>query len=251
MPADGLFTLLVRLADDHLVLGHRVSEWCGHAPMLEEDLAMPNIALDLIGQARALYAYAGEVEGAGRTEDDLAYLRSEREYTNCLLVERPNGDFAHTTLRQLYFSAFAEGFWQGCLESTDETLRGIAGKAVKESAYHIRHAGEWVIRLGDGTEESAARMAVAVEELHRFTPELFETDEVTETMAAEGIAPDPTTLRGAWDRTISEVFAEAMLEMPETPWPQTGGRRGLHGEDLGYLLAELQQVQRQMPGLTW
>ena len=251
MPADGLFTLLVRLADDHLVLGHRVSEWCGHAPMLEEDLAMPNIALDLIGQARALYAYAGEVEGAGRTEDDLAYLRSEREYTNCLLVERPNGDFAHTMLRQLYFSAFAERFWQGCLASTDETLRGIAGKAVKESAYHIRHAGEWVIRLGDGTEESAARMAVAVEELHRFTPELFETDEVTETMAAEGIAPDPTTLRGAWDRTISEVFAEAMLEMPETPWPQTGGRRGLHGEDLGYLLAELQQVQRQMPGLTW
>ena len=251
MPADPLFTLLVRLADDHLVLGHRVSEWCGHAPMLEEDLAMPNIALDLIGQARALYAYAGEVEGVGRSEDDLAYLRSEREYLNCLLVERPNGDFAHTMLRQLYFSAFAELYWQGCLSSSDETLRGIAGKAVKEAAYHIRHAGEWVIRLGDGTEESAARMGMAVEELHRFTPELFETDDVTDAIAAKGIAPDPSTLRDAWDRTIAEIFTEAMLEVPETPWPQTGGRRGLHGEDLGYLLAELQQVQRQMPGLTW
>ena len=246
-----LFPFLLRLADDHLVLGHRVSEWCGHAPMLEEDLAMPNIALDLIGQARALYSYAGEVEGAGRSEDDLAYFRSEREYTNCLLVERPNGDFAHTMLRQLYFSAFIEPFWQGCLSSSDETLKGIAGKALKESAYHIRHAGEWVIRLGDGTEESAARMATAVDELHRFTPELFETDEITDAMAADGIAPDPATLRGAWERTIAEIFAEAMLEVPETPWPQTGGRRGLHGEDLGYLLAEMQQVQRQMPGLTW
>jgi ring-1,2-phenylacetyl-CoA epoxidase subunit PaaC len=157
---------LVGLGDDHLVLGHRLSEYCGHAPMLEEDLALPNMGLDMLGQARALYSYAGELEGRGRTEDDIAYLRTDREYGNCLLVERPNRDFAHTMLRQLYFAAFMEPFWQATLASTDETLRGIAGKAVKEVAYHIRHAGEWVIRLGDGTEESARRMQEAVKALH-------------------------------------------------------------------------------------
>ena len=152
-----LFDALLELADDHLVLGHRVSEWCGHAPMLEEDLAMPNMALDMIGTARSLYEYAGQVEGKGRGEDDLAYLRSERDYRNLLLVERPNGDFAHTMLRQLYFAAFMHPYWTAALSSEDETIQGIAGKAVKEMAYHIRHAGEWVIRLGDGTEESARR----------------------------------------------------------------------------------------------
>jgi len=152
---------LLRLADDHLILGHRLSEWCGHAPMLEEDLAMPNMALDLIGQARALYAYAAEVEGKGRSEDDFAYLRREREYRNCLLAERPNGDFAHTMLRQLIFAAFMEPMWRAMAASSDETLAAIAAKAVKEVAYHIRHAGEWVVRLGDGTEESARRMKAA------------------------------------------------------------------------------------------
>lgn len=251
MPADPLFTLLLRLADDHLVLGHRVSEWCGHAPMLEEDLALPNIALDLIGQARALYSYAGEVEGQGRDEDALAYFRTDRDYLNCLLVERPNGDFAHTVLRQLYFSAFMAPFWRGCLGSSDAVLAGIAGKAVKESAYHVRHAGEWVIRLGDGTDESARRMAAAVDALHGYTGELFETDAVTGAMAAAGVAPDPAGLLGAWDATIGEVFAEATLDVPDVRWPQTGGRRGVHGEDLGHLLAEMQSVQRVMPGLTW
>ena len=158
---DARLALVLRLADDHLILGHRVSEWCGHAPMLEEDLAMPNMALDLIGQARSLYQYAAELEGKGRTEDDLAYMRRERDYTNCLMVERPNGDFAHTMLRQLYFAAYMEAYWTQCLASTDETIRAIAAKAIKEVAYHIRHAGEWVIRLGDGTEESARRMVSA------------------------------------------------------------------------------------------
>jgi ring-1,2-phenylacetyl-CoA epoxidase subunit PaaC len=164
MPApdrEKFLEFLLRLADDHLILGHRLSEWCGHAPMLEEDLAMPNMALDLIGQARALYAYAAEVEGKGRTEDDFAYLRREREYKNCLLAERPNGDFAHTMLRQLYFAAFMEPMWRAMTASSDETLAGIAAKAAKEVAYHIRHAGEWVVRLGDGTEESARRMKAA------------------------------------------------------------------------------------------
>ncbi len=248
---DALFRQLVRLGDDCLVLGHRLSEWCGHAPMLEEDLAMPNMALDLIGQARSLYSLAGEIEGKGRTEDDFAYLREEREFVNCLLVERPNGDFAHTMLRQLYFAAFMEPYWKAASGSTHEGLAGIAGKAVKEMAYHIRHAGEWVIRMGDGTQESARRMAEAVEDLHLYTPELFEADEVTRTLAEAGVAPDPASLRAEWDRTIGAIFADARLEIPEVRWPQSGGRDGRHGEDLGHLLTELQYVARAHPGATW
>ena len=166
-----LQTAILELADDNLVLGHRVSEWCGHAPLLEEDLAMPNMALDMIGTARSLYAYAAEIAGENQTEDDLAYLRDEREYRNCLLVERRNGDFAQTMLRQLYFAAFMHPFWVAAQTSTDETIRGIAGKAAKEMAYHIRHAGEWVVRMGDGTEESAARMREAIDALHHYMGE--------------------------------------------------------------------------------
>jgi ring-1,2-phenylacetyl-CoA epoxidase subunit PaaC len=243
-----LFEALLELADDHLVLGHRVSEWCGHAPMLEEDLALPNMALDLIGTSRTLYTYAGEVEGAGRDEDALAYLRDEMEYRNCLLVERPNGDFAQTMLRQLYFAAFMEPYWKAALESSDETVRGIAGKAVKEMAYHIRHAGEWVIRLGDGTEESARRMQEAVEELHRYTDELFHTSE-----AARGVdvLPDRAAIRPEWDRVIGEIFAEARLEIPQVPFPQQGGREMQHGEALGHMLAEMQVTHRAHPGAVW
>jgi ring-1,2-phenylacetyl-CoA epoxidase subunit PaaC len=246
-----IVTFLLRLADDHLILGHRLSEWCGHAPMLEEDLAMPNIALDLIGQARALFQYAGEVEGRGRSEDDLAYLRREREYLNCLMVERPNGDFAHTMLRQFYFAAFMHAFWEKAAASSDETVAGIAAKAVKEVAYHIRHCGEWVIRLGDGTEESAARMQAAVEALAPYVDELFEADAVSDAVAQAGIAPSPARLRGAFEATVSRVFAEAMLEMPAAAWPQTGGRQGRHGEAMGYLLADLQYMQRTYPGAVW
>ncbi|WP_371055290.1 1,2-phenylacetyl-CoA epoxidase subunit PaaC [Rhodosalinus sp. K401] len=243
-----LFEALLELADDHLVLGHRVSEWCGHAPMLEEDLALPNMALDLIGSARSLYTYAGEVEGAGRDEDALAYLRDETDYRNCLLVERPNGDFAQTMLRQFYFAAFMEPYWKAALESPDETVRGIAGKAVKEMAYHIRHSGEWVIRLGDGTEESARRMAEAVEELHRYTDELFHTSE-----AASGVAalPDRAAMRPEWDRVIGDIFAEAKLTIPEVRFPQQGGREMRHGEALGHMLAEMQVTHRAHPGAVW
>jgi ring-1,2-phenylacetyl-CoA epoxidase subunit PaaC len=246
-----LLTFLLRLADDHLVLGHRLSEWCGHAPMLEEDLAMPNIALDLIGQARGLYQYAAELEGQGRTEDDFAYLRRERDYLNCLLVERPNGDFAHTMLRQFYFAAFMHAFWMGMEKGSDETLSAIAGKAVKEVAYHIRHTGEWVIRLGDGTEESARRMRAAVDALAPYLDELFESDEVTRAVAEAGIAPEPASLRADFDRAVGQVFAEATLDLPETTWPKTGGRRGRHSEAMGYLLAELQHMQRTYPGAVW
>lgn len=248
---ESLLEFVLRLADDHLVLGHRLSEWCGHAPMLEEDLAMPNMALDLIGQARALYAYAGEIEGKGRTEDDFAYWRPERAFRNCLLAERPNGDFAHTMLRQLLFAAFMEPFWRGTVSSRDEMLGGIAAKAAKEVAYHIRHAGEWVVRLGDGTEESARRLRQAAEELAPYVDELFGTDAVTEAMAAAGIAPDPASLRPEFERTLGAIFAEARLDMPKAEWPQTGGREGRHGETIGHLLAELQFMQRTYPGAVW
>ncbi len=236
---------VLALADDHLILGHRISEWCGHAPMLEEDLALPNMGLDLIGTARTLYSYAAEIEGKGRTEDDLAFLRVEREYRNLLLVERPNGDFAQTMLRQLYFAAFMEPFWRAALQSSDRVIAGVAGKAAKEMAYHVRHAGEWVIRLGDGTQTSAARMQAAVQELHRFTGELFDG------AGPEGILPDRAAIRPEWDRVIAMVFAAALLQVPGVPFPQTGGRQGLHGECLGHLLAEMQYLQRAYPGAEW
>lgn len=246
-----LLTGLLRLADDHLVLGHRLSEWCGHAPMLEEDLAMPNMALDMIGQARSLYQYAGEVEGNGRTEDDLAYLRREREYLNCLLVERPNGDFAQTMLKQLWFATFMEPYWKATLGSTDETLAAIAGKAVKEVAYHIRHAGEWVIRLGDGTSESAARMVTAVDALAPYAGELFVADDVSARLAKDGVLPDPASLRSEWERIVGGIFAEAGLTIPDIELRQQGGRDGRHGEAMGYLLADLQHMQRTYPGAQW
>lgn len=249
--SEDLQRAVLELADDHLILGHRLSEWCGHAPMLEEDLAMPNMALDLIGSARTLYDHVARLEGRGRSEDDLAYLRTEREYLNCLLVERPNRDFAHTMLRQLYFAAFMEPYWQAALGSGDEVLRGVAGKASKEMAYHIRHSGEWVIRLGDGTEESTRRMREAVEDLHLYTPELFEASSAAATCAQAGLLPDRAALRPAWERTIAMVFGEAGLEMPEVPFPREGGRRGLHGEELGHLLAEMQWAQRTYPGAQW
>ncbi len=242
---------ILEVADDCLVLGHRLSEWCGHAPMLEEDLALPNMALDLIGTARVLYDRAGALEGKGRSEDDMAYLRDEREYRNCLLVERPNGDFAQTMLRQLFFAAFMHPFWQAAQSSKDEVIAGVAGKAVKELAYHIRHAGEWVVRLGDGTEESAVRMQAALLALSIYVEELFESSPAAQEAEAAGILPERAAMRAAFDATIAEVFTQAGLDMPEVTFPQTGGRTGLHGEGLGHMLAEMQSVHRSCPGVTW
>lgn len=243
---------LIAIGDDHLILGHRLSEWCGHAPMLEEDLSLANMGLDLLGQASALYTYASRLEGAGRSEDDLAYLRRERDYRNCLLVERPNGDFAHTVLRQFYFAAFIHPFWTHAEAiSTDDTIRGIAGKARKESAYHLRHCAEWVIRLGDGTEESAARMGSAVQALHVYTGELFAPTPAIAKAVEVGALPDPAACQNIWEATIADVFAKAFLAAPELSYHQQGGRDGIHTEDFGHLLAELQFMQRAYPGLSW
>lgn len=246
-----LFTYTLRLADNALVLGHRLSEWCGHGPMLEEDLALANMALDLIGQARSLYSYAGEVEGQGRDEDKLAYLRDCDGFRNILLVERPRGDFAFTILRQFLYAAYAHPFLERLAACRDATLAAIAAKSVKEMAYHLRHSAEWVIRLGDGTEESAARLAEALADLWPFTGEMFEVDEIERALIDAGIAVDPAGVRAVWYQTIDRVFAEALLTRPRDGWMQTGGRRGEHSEHLGHLLADLQFMQRTYPNSVW
>ena len=236
-------------ADDALILGHRLSEWCGHAPMMEEDMALANIGLDLIGQARALYGYAAEVEAAGNDEDRYAYLRDVRQYRNLLLVEQPNGDFARTIVRQLFYSAFADPYWRAMMASTDPTLAAIAAKSEKESAYHLRHSAEWVIRLGDGTAESHARAQAAVDELWPYTGEAFEPDDGD--LVDRGVAIDPAGLRETWSRTVAEILAEATLTAPAPGWMQRGGRDGRHSEHLGHLLSELQYLQRSFPGAKW
>lgn len=246
-----LVTQLIRLADDHLILGHRLSEWCGHAPMLEEDLAMPNIALDLIGQARALYTHAGFIENAGRDEDAIAYNRLEREYTNLLICERANGDFAHTMLRQLFFSLYMEKYWTAALSSSDETIAAIAAKAVKESDYHVRHTAEWVIRLGDGTDESARRTADALEQLTPYVNEFFEADAITQDNASHDLLPDPASLEPSWRQDINAILAQAKITLGDYTQGQTGGRTGRHTEAMGYLLTELQFLQRNYPNLQW
>ncbi|HEX8167523.1 MAG TPA: 1,2-phenylacetyl-CoA epoxidase subunit PaaC [Beijerinckiaceae bacterium] len=241
----------LRLADNALVLGHRLSEWCGHGPMLEEDIALANVALDLIGQARALYAYAGEAEGKGRSEDQLAYLRDAGEWRNVLLVEQPNGDFAVTVVRQFLYAAFMASFWRSLAGSRDATLAGVAAKAEKEAAYHLRHAAEWLIRLGDGTAESHARAQAALDELWTYTGELFEADAIERGLIERGVAVDPAAVRPEWDETVDKVLSEATLTRPPDAWMQTGGRTGRHSEHLGYILAELQFLQRAYPGAKW
>jgi ring-1,2-phenylacetyl-CoA epoxidase subunit PaaC len=246
-------TPLVRLAlsraDDALVLGHRLSEWTGHAPMLEEELALANIALDLIGQARTLYDVAAAAEGAGHSEDDFAYLRDSRQFRNCLLVEQPNGDFAATIVRQVLYSAFADPWWRAMMGSAHADLAAIAAKSEKESAYHLRHASEWLIRLGDGTAESHRRAQAALDALWPFAAELFDPEDPM--LVAEGTCIDPPTIRPAWLATIDAVLAEATLTRPAEGWGPRGGREGRHGEAFGHMVTELQYLQRSHPGATW
>ena len=242
---------LLRLGDDRLVLGHRLSEWCGHAPILEEDIALANIALDLIGQATLLLGLAAKLEGERRDADALAYFRDAIEYRNALLLELPKGDFAVTIVRQLFFSVFAALQSEALQRSTNQDLAGIAAKALKETRYHVRHSAEWVLKLGDGTDESHTRTQRAVDDLWRFTGELFLSDDVDHAAAAEGFGIDPSTLESAWRSQVLDVLQRATLTVPETPYMQRGGRQGRHTEHLGHMLAEMQIVARSFPGATW
>ena len=249
---DPHFEYLLRLGDDRLVLGHRLSEWCGHGPILEEDIAMANIALDLIGQANLILGLAGRVEGAGRDQDTLAYFRGEREYRNCQLVELPKGDFGFTMVRQFLFDAYDVLVTDALQQQTvNADLAGIAAKAHKEARYHLRHSAAWVIKLGDGTEESHARVQRALDECWRYTGELFMADTVDAAMQEAGIAPDLATLQPRWQERVEEVVHAATLALPASGYMQRGGRAGQHTEHLGYLLAEMQSVARAFPGATW
>ena len=244
-----LYTL--RRADDALILGHRLSEWCGHAPMLEEDMALANMGLDLLGQARELYSYAAKIEGKGNDEDKFAYLRDNRQYRKLLLLEQPNGDFARTMERQFFYAVFADLYWRAMMQSSDSTLAAIAAKSEKESAYHVRHSSEWIIRLGDGTEESHRRAQTAIDDLWAYTGEMFRVDDSEHGLIDKGIAIDPAKLHAQWHKTVTSVVGEATLALPKSDWMQQGGRDGRHSEHLGHLLSELQSMPRTFPGATW
>lgn len=245
------YNYLLQLADNALILGNRLAEWCGHGPVLEQDMAMTNIALDLIGQARSLYQYAAEVEGKGRTEDDLAYLRIDTEYRNVLLVEQPNGDFAYTVCRQFLYDAFSFYFYKASKNSSDQQLAAIAEKSLKEVSYHLRWSSEWMIRLGDGTKVSNQKMQTALNDLWMYSGELLEMSEVEKELLPENIAVDLTLLKNDWTEKVDSVLAQAGLVKPERVWMQHGGKDGLHSEHLGHILSALQYMQRVYPGQEW
>ena len=247
---DPHFLYVLRHADDNLVMAQRLSEWVSWAPELEEDIALANFALDHLGQARALLAHAAELAGSG-DEDTLAMQRTERGYTNLLLVEQPNGDFAHTMARSLFFDAYQVELWDRLSASGDRTLAGVAAKARKESRYHLRHSTTWVVRLGDGTEESHRRMQDAVDALWRYTGEMFETDGIDRTMADRGIGVASDGLRVVWEERMRTVLSDATLTVPTDGYVRSGGRSGFHTEHLGHLLTEMQWMQRTYPGARW
>ncbi|OYV72094.1 MAG: phenylacetate-CoA oxygenase subunit PaaI [Gemmatimonadetes bacterium 21-71-4] len=249
--ANPLFEYVVRVADDRLVLGHRLSEWCGHGPILEEDIALSNIALDLIGQASAMLALAGQVEGKGRDGDALAYFRDEHDFRNALLVEQPNGDFGATIVRQFLFDAHSVLYLDALARSGHAPLAALAAKSLKEDRYHLRHSSEWMLRLGDGTAESHTRVQRALDELWRFTGELFECDAIDTAVAAQGIVVDHESIRARWHDIVADVVKRATLALPGDAPMATGGRRGRHSEHLGHLLAEMQIVARSHPGASW
>ena len=252
-PLNALCELLLRLGDDRLILGHRLSEWCGHGPILEEDIALANIALDLIGQATMLLQLAGEVEGLGRDEDALAYFRDEVQFRNCLLVEQPNGDFGATIVRQFLFDVYAVVMLDALTRSTNSALAAIAAKSLKEAKYHVRHSGDWMLKLGDGTDESHRRVQEALEALWRFTPELFAADAIDSALLRDGIAPDLQAMRAQWDAIVRDVCERATLTVPAEAPPRAGrtARQGAHSEHLGHLLAQMQIVARSHPGAKW
>lgn len=248
---DAALQYLLRIGDTGLILGQRIAEWCGHAPVLEEDIALSNMALDLIGQARAVLAHAGALEGAGHNEDQLAFLRDERDYRNPALVELPRGDFAFTVLRNAMVSTFFKLLWDRLRESADAELAGIAGKALKEARYHQQHAADWVVRLGDGTDESRRRIEAALDELWRYTPELFDADAVDDLAQASGLGPRWTDLQEPWLAEMGSILGQASLAVPAPSAFRSTGKRGVHTEHMGYLLAEMQHLQRAFPGGVW
>jgi ring-1,2-phenylacetyl-CoA epoxidase subunit PaaC len=243
-----LFAYALRLGDDALIAAQRTAEWIAAAPQLEEDVALGNIGLDQLGQARTLLGYAGQVEGKGRTEDDLAYFRDERDFTNLQMCELPNGDFGHAMARLLYFATYQHLLYDELRGSADETLAGVAGKAVKEVAYHVDHATQWVLRLGDGTEESHRRMQAGLDDLWPYTAEMFASDDLVRRLP---VAVDPSDLEDEWLRRITEVIEASTCARPESSYQHSGGRDGRHTEHLGFLLAELQHVARSHPGAKW
>lgn len=248
---ESLIQYTLHLADNSLILGQRNGEWCGHGPVLEQDIAITNISLDLIGQARNFYQYAALLIGNGATEDTLAYLRKEREFKNCLLVEQANGDWAQTILRQFFFSQYQHLLFHQLQNSKDEQLAAIAEKSLKEVTYHLRWSSEWVIRLGDGTEESQKRILKAINELWRYTGEMFEASNYELRAMSDGMGVDVSKLKEPWLNKIKDVFDEATLTLPEKIFMQTGGKEGRHTEHLGYILTELQYMQRAYPNSEW
>lgn len=246
-----LLNYCIALGDDSVVLGHRLSEWCRNGPFLEEDLALTNVALDFIGRARMFYSYAAELEGQGRSEDDIAYLRDSRDYRNLLINELPNGDFAFTLARQFLVDVYDMGFFTELAQSKDSMLAAIAAKAVKESRYHLRRSEDWIKRLGDGTDESHERVQKAFSQLWGYLPELFEVSDEEQQLVDAGIAVDRNSLEENWTAHVHAVMREATLDVPADDWSIGGGRDGVHTEHLGFLLAEMQVLQRNYPGQQW
>ena len=251
MASGALLEFLLRIGDNTLILGHRVSEWCGHAPALEEDIALANTALDLIGQTRLWLGLAGEVEGKGRSADDLAYLRDGYDLRNILLVERPNGDFGKTLMRQFLFDAWHYLLLKALKGSSDTRIAEIAEKAFKEVCYHLDRSRDLVIRLGDGTAESHRRMQAALDDLWPFTGEMFMSDALDAELVEAGVIPAPESLKVGWNEIVAEALAEATLKTPADGYMHKGGRRGVHTEHLGFILTEMQFLQRAYPGATW
>ncbi len=241
----------LQLADTALILGHRLSEWTGHGPILEQDMALTNIALDLVGQARSIYEYAAEIEGKGRTEDDLAYLRNTTDFLNPLIVELPNGNFADTIARQFFFDVYNHAFYTELQKSNDATLAAIAEKSLKEVKYHLRYSSDWILRLGDGTEESHQKMQTAIDNIWMYTGELTTMNKVEKEMEAEGVGVNLDAIKPIWTEKVKQVLAQATLTMPESTWMQSGGKEGRHTEHLGFILAEMQHLQRTHPGAAW
>jgi len=248
---NNLFKYLLRLGDNALIHGHRLSEWCSKGPTLEEDLALANIALDNIGRAQAFLKYAGEIEGKNRNEDALAYRRGEREFYNNLITELPNGDFAYTIAKMILLSAFEVLLFEKLTSSKDNIVGAIAAKALKESRYHFAHARDWCFRLGKGTELSKQKMQNAIHDVWMYTGELFEMDEVDAQLISNGIAVDLNEIKDAWKSKVESVLTQSEIEIPKVDYMQTGSRKGLHTENLGYILAEMQYLQRAYPDATW